>query len=95
MKFTVKKFSGMSNAAGLKLPKPRIAVQDADVIHRIRAAGGIVLLVSNTPELCMCWETFNKVTGTTVNPYDTRRTSGGSSGGEVFMIIPNESKSTS
>lgn len=40
--------------------------------------------MSNTPELCMNWETYNKVSGTTRNPYDTRRTPAGSSGGEVF-----------
>jgi Asp-tRNAAsn/Glu-tRNAGln amidotransferase A subunit and related amidases len=35
----------------------------------------------------MNWETFNKATGTTNNPYDTRRTPGGSSGGEVSDIL--------
>ncbi|KAG8036967.1 hypothetical protein G9C98_004289 [Cotesia typhae] len=59
--------------------KESIAVE----VQRVRRAGGIIILVSNTPEMCMCWETYNNVTGTTLNPYDTRRTSGGSSGGEV------------
>lgn len=75
----------MSHAAGTKWPKVRTALNDADAVQRVRAAGGIVLLVSNTPEMCMCWETFNKVTGRTGNPYDTRRTPGGSSGGEVLQ----------
>lgn len=77
---------GMSHAAGVKRSKPVIALQDADAVQRVRAAGGIVILVSNTPEMCMCWETFNNVTGTTVNPYDTRRTAGGSSGGEAALL---------
>lgn len=72
----------MSYSVGLK-NCPLIATRDADVVARIREAGGIPLLVSNTPELCMWWHTFNKVTGATRNPYDTRRTPGGSSGGEV------------
>lgn len=75
----------MSNAAGIKTKEPMIAKKDADVVRRVRKAGGIPLLVSNTPELCMCWESFNNVTGTTVNPYNPKRTSGGSSGGEVFI----------
>lgn len=66
---------------------PSRAIKDADVVERIRKAGGIPLLVSNTPELCMWWHTFNKVTGTTRNPYDIRKSSGGSSGGEVCMFF--------
>ena len=74
---------GMSNSAGVKRQMPKIATEDADVVKKTRLAGGIPLLVSNTPELCFCWETYNNVTGATKNPYDSRRTSGGSSGGEV------------
>ncbi|XP_043483070.1 fatty-acid amide hydrolase 2-B isoform X2 [Leptopilina heterotoma] len=77
---------GMSNSAGVKWSTPKIAFEDADVIRRTRLAGGIPLLVSNTPELCMCWETYNNVIGTTKNPYDTRRTPGGSSGGEAALL---------
>ncbi|KAH0568903.1 fatty-acid amide hydrolase 2-A-like isoform X1 [Cotesia glomerata] len=77
---------GMSHAAGRKTKEPAIALCDADAVQRIRRAGGIIILVSNTPEMCMCWETYNNVTGTTLNPYDTRRTSGGSSGGEAALL---------
>lgn len=73
----------MSNEAGRVRSKRIPAAKDANCVAQVRAAGAIPILVSNTPELCMCWETFNYVTGTTKNPYDTRRTCGGSSGGEV------------
>lgn len=73
----------MSNNAGRLTPKERIASKDATAVASLRSAGAIPLLVSNTPELCQCWETYNKVTGRTNNPFDTRRTPGGSSGGEV------------
>ncbi|XP_011336494.2 fatty-acid amide hydrolase 2 [Ooceraea biroi] len=76
---------GMSNCVGVK-DTPSRATRDADVVARVREAGGIPLLVSNTPEMCMWWHTFNKVTGTTRNPYDTRRTAGGSSGGEAALL---------
>lgn len=77
---------GMSHCVGVK-DTPSRATHDADVVMRIREAGGIPLLVSNTPELCMWFHTFNNVTGVTRNPYDTRRTAGGSSGGEVGPCV--------
>lgn len=42
--------------------------------------------MSNTPEYCYSWESFNLVTGRTLNPYDQRRTCGGSSGGEGALL---------
>lgn len=80
---------GMSHTAGCvvkKKGKP-LAEIDADIVKLVKDAGAIPLLVSNTPELCMNWETINKVTGMTVNPYNTTKTPGGSSGGEVCFII--------
>lgn len=76
---------GMSYSVGMK-DVPSRATSDANVVAKIRKAGGIPLLVSNTPELCLWWHTYNKVTGTTKNPYDTRRTAGGSSGGEAALL---------
>lgn len=76
--------SGMSNNAGVP-KRTRVATEDALAVAALRAQGAIPLLVSNTPELCLCWETYNPVTGRTNNPYNPRYTSAGSSGGEVFM----------
>lgn len=61
------------------------ALTDGDPVWKLKRAGGIPLLVSNTSEYCLCWETENLVTGRTNNPYDTNRTAGGSSGGEVNL----------
>ncbi|KAK2586698.1 hypothetical protein KPH14_011738 [Odynerus spinipes] len=77
---------GLSYAVGVKIEKNRKATDDADVVKRVRKAGGVPILVSNTPELCMFWESANNVTGKTLNPYDTRRTPGGSSGGEAALL---------
>lgn len=83
--FTVKEsiaVKGMSQVGG---SVPRIgtrATKDAVVVEKIRAAGAIPLLVSSTPEYCLSWECSNLVSGRTLNPYDSSRTSGGSSGGE-------------
>ncbi|XP_035919041.1 fatty-acid amide hydrolase 2-B-like isoform X1 [Anopheles stephensi] len=77
---------GMSNTAGRLLAEKKVALSDAPVVRQIKRAGAIVLLVSNTPELCLCWETYNQCTGLTRNPYNLQRTAGGSSGGEAALI---------
>ncbi|XP_044735463.1 fatty-acid amide hydrolase 2-A-like [Chrysoperla carnea] len=78
---------GLSNNAGVVCPEGQhIATSDAFSVECVKKAGAIPILVSNTPELCMNWETYNKVSGTTRNPYDTRRTPAGSSGGEAALI---------
>lgn len=77
---------GMSYGVGVKQKTKEEASEDAHIVKKVRDAGAIILLVSNTPELCLFWETDNKVTGTTCNPYDTRRNSGGSSGGEAALL---------
>ena len=59
------------------------ASADSDVVTLMKNAGAIILAVTNIPELCMWWESVNTVYGRSRNPYDTRRTTAGSSGGEV------------
>lgn len=55
-------------------------------VERIEAAGGIVLGKSNTPEFGAGANTFNEVFGATRNPWDTRLTCGGSSGGSAVAL---------
>lgn len=77
---------GMSNQGGRKHKERFFAKEDAPCVKEIKKSGAIILLVSNTPELCMNWETYNKVIGQTRNPHDLRRTPGGSSGGEAALL---------
>jgi Asp-tRNA(Asn)/Glu-tRNA(Gln) amidotransferase A subunit family amidase len=60
--------------------------RDAESVHRLRAAGAIILGTTNCPEFLMAYETDNKLYGKTNNPWDLSRTSGGSSGGESAAI---------
>lgn len=60
--------------------------EDATVVARLKAAGGIILGISNVPEFNIAYETDNDRYGKTVNPYDLTRTPGGSSGGEAAII---------
>ena len=53
---------------------------------RIKAAGGITLGKTNTPEFGAGSQTFNRVFGATRNPYDISRTCGGSSGGAAVAL---------
>ncbi|XP_076642846.1 fatty-acid amide hydrolase 2-like isoform X1 [Halictus rubicundus] len=77
---------GMSHTVGVNKKTSDKANEDAVVVTRVRGAGAIILLVSNTPEMCLAWESNNRVTGTTWNPYDTNRIAGGSSGGEGALL---------
>lgn len=72
--------------AGTRLRAGRVAVEDAPLVARLRAAGAVILGVTNTPELLMAWETDNLLYGRTNNPWDLSRTAGGSSGGEAAAI---------
>jgi len=86
---TIKEFygvTGMSQTGGLWRRRGEVAEQDAVVVERLRAAGAIVLGVTNVPEGGLWLETHNTVYGRTNNPWDLGRTSGGSSGGEGAII---------
>src|SRR5215475_4310572 len=72
--------------SGTKLRAGGVGINDAVMVSRLKAAGAIVLGVTNTPELLMAWETDNLLYGRTNNPWDLERTAGGSSGGEAAAI---------
>ncbi len=66
--------------------RDRVPDRDATVVARLRAAGGILLGKTNTPEFTWANETDNEVYGRTSNPYDLGRTTGGSSGGSAAIV---------
>ena len=78
--------AGLRSESGTRLRAGLIAVQEAPLVARLRAAGAIVLGVTNAPELLMAWETDNLLYGRTNSPWDVERTPGGSSGGEAAAI---------
>ena len=78
--------AGYLHEAGSRLREGIVAAKDAPIVARLRAAGAIVLGVTNTPEFLMAWETDNLLYGRTNNPWDLTRTAGGSSGGEAAAI---------
>lgn len=77
---------GMPSTSGLVSRKDNISKSNATVVERLLGAGVIPLGVTNVSELGMWMETNNAVYGRTNNPYDIKRTAGGSSGGEGAII---------
>jgi Asp-tRNA(Asn)/Glu-tRNA(Gln) amidotransferase A subunit family amidase len=87
--FTVKDCfdtAGIRTTRGSKFFSDHIPEADATAVARLKSAGGILLGKTNTPEFAFWWETGNLVFGTTVNPWNADRTTGGSSGGEAAAI---------
>ncbi|MEI7744891.1 MAG: amidase [Chloroflexota bacterium] len=78
--------AGVVTTAGTAGWRDRLPVRDATVVARLRAAGGILLGKTNTPEFTWSNETDNDVYGRTSNPYDLARTPGGSSGGPAAAV---------
>ncbi|RXG54078.1 Vitamin D3 hydroxylase-associated protein [Armadillidium vulgare] len=62
--------------------RENVAEEDAECVRLMKEAGAICLGVTNVPEFCMWWETYNTIYGRTNCPYDVNRIAGGSSGGE-------------
>ncbi|XP_022294098.2 fatty-acid amide hydrolase 2-like isoform X3 [Crassostrea virginica] len=77
---------GMPQTSGLVMVKDFRASEDAPVVGRMRRAGLIPYMVTNVSELCMWYESANRLNGRTCNPYNTSRIVGGSSGGEGCAI---------
>ncbi|MFR9799487.1 amidase [Streptomyces sp. MS06] len=61
------------------------AAEDHVTVARLRAAGAIVVGLTNVPELCV-FGTTEGVYGTSRNPWDPSRSAGGSSGGSAAAV---------
>jgi len=78
--------ASMKTTGGLVHRHDLISRKDAAAVTRLKEAGAIILGKTNTPALCFCQETENKLYGRTNNPWDIDRTAGGSSGGEGSLL---------
>jgi fatty acid amide hydrolase 2 len=86
---TIKEFigvDGMPQTGGLLWRKDVTADGDATVVKRLRDAGAIIMGSTNIPEGGLWMETYNSIYGRTLNPWNTKRTPGGSSGGEGALV---------
>lgn len=79
------------SAGTLGFAQSKPAQEDATLVARLRAAGGIPIARTNLPDLLFSFECDNLLYGRTNNPYNHSRTSGGSSGGEAALIAAHGS----
>jgi amidase len=73
------------SAATSSAPQSR----DHEIVSRLRAAGAIIVGITRVPELCV-FGTTDSVNGTTRNPWNPARTSGGSSGGSAAAVASGQ-----
>ena len=59
---------------------------DAEVVRRLRAAGAVIIGKTNVPELMIFPFTESLTFGATRNPWNPKRTPGGSSGGSAAAV---------
>jgi len=59
---------------------------DALIVERLKLGGAVTLGKTNVPEFGAGSQTYNPVFGATLNPYDTTKTCGGSSGGAAVAL---------
>ena len=78
--------AGLRSTSGSPLLKDFVPTADALLVERVKAAGGIVVGKTNTPEFGLGSHTFNEVFGATRNAYDPTRSAGGSSGGAAVAL---------
>ena len=60
--------------------------EDALIVNRAKAAGAVILGKTNVPPALDDAQTYNPIYGVTNNPYDLKRTPGGSSGGSAAAL---------
>jgi amidase len=77
---------GIRTTFGSLAFKDFVPEEDGLIVERLRKAGAITIGKTNTPEFGAGSQTFNEVFGETLNPYDTSRTCGGSSGGAAVAL---------
>ncbi|MDQ7071859.1 MAG: amidase, partial [Rhodobacterales bacterium] len=78
--------AGLEASMGSPIFAGQIAEKDDIMVARLRGAGAIIIGKTNTPEFGLGSHTFNPVHGATLNPYDTTRSAGGSSGGAAVAL---------
>ncbi|MEO7038467.1 MAG: amidase [Candidatus Elarobacter sp.] len=77
---------GMRTTFGSRLYRDLVPAQDSAIVERQRRAGAIAVGKTNVPEFAAGAQTFNAIFGATRNPYDPRKTCGGSSGGAAVAL---------
>jgi amidase len=62
------------------------AAKNSEVVDRLLRAGAVLIGATNVPVALHDWQSYNPIYGTTNNPWDLKRTPGGSSGGSAAAL---------
>jgi amidase len=77
---------GFPFTSGSPINEENMPSEDTVLVERLRKAGVIPIGKTNVPEFGMGSHSYNKVYGTTFNPYDLSKSAGGSSGGAAAAL---------
>lgn len=78
--------AGLPTTWGIPAHRDYVPAEDAVQVSRLKAAGAVLLGKTNVPLTLRDIQSFNEIYGTTHNPWDHSRTSGGSSGGSAAAL---------
>ena len=78
--------AGMPCTSGAPALKNHVPDTDADTVANLRAAGAHFMGKTNVPLMTGDFQSYNKLFGTTRNPWNTEHTPGGSSGGAAAAL---------
>ncbi|MFE3983525.1 amidase [Nocardia tengchongensis] len=78
--------AGLPTTWGMPQHANFVPAEDAVQVSRLKAAGAVLLGKTNVPLMLRDIQSFNEIYGTTNNPWDHGRTSGGSSGGSAAAL---------
>lgn len=79
-------YAGEPMSSGSRFHKDYVPDRDSEIVQRYKAAGLVILGKTNLPEYGLLPVTEPELHGTTHNPWDLTRTTGGSSGGSAAAV---------
>ena len=82
--------AGVRSTKGSPIYANRVPRESSYSVGILESNGAVVIGKSNTPEFGAGANTFNEVFGKTRNPWDTRMTCGGSSGGSAVALASGQ-----
>ncbi len=77
---------GTRSTNGLTINATKIIKEDSNIVTCIKNSGMIPFVKSNVPQLCLSFDTNNYLWGRCLNPWNEKKSAGGSSGGEGALV---------